>query len=95
MAILDKLDIETEKPTEEEIARKFGYEEDYLAGRLSKFHFNEIYLMVVVRVSINLIDPIIIFIYLFFRFMAAIQTSDMVVIRRALLIFTGKGTSLY
>lgn len=36
LAILDKLDIETEKPTEEEIARKFGYEEDYLAGRLSK-----------------------------------------------------------
>jgi len=35
LAILDKLDIETEKPTEEEIARKFGYEEDYLAGRLS------------------------------------------------------------
>jgi len=37
LAILDKLDIETEKPTEEEIARKFGYEEDYLAGRLSKY----------------------------------------------------------
>jgi len=36
LAILDKLDIETEKPTEEEIARKFGYEEDYIAGRLSK-----------------------------------------------------------
>jgi hypothetical protein len=35
LAILDKLDIETEKPTEEEIARKFGYEEDYAAGRLS------------------------------------------------------------
>jgi potassium voltage-gated channel Shaw-related subfamily C protein len=39
LAILDKLDIETEKPTEEEIARKFGYEEDYLAGRLSKSIF--------------------------------------------------------
>ena len=35
LAILDKLDIETEKPTQEEIARKFGYEEDYAAGRLS------------------------------------------------------------
>ncbi len=40
LAILDKLDIETEKPTEEEIARKFGYEEDYLAGRLSKYIFH-------------------------------------------------------
>ena len=37
LAILDKLDIETEKPTEEEMARKFGYEEDFLAGRLSRW----------------------------------------------------------
>ena len=29
LAILDKLDIETEKPTEEQVARKFGYEEAY------------------------------------------------------------------
>ena len=35
MAILDKLDIETEKPTEEEVARKFGWEDDYLADELS------------------------------------------------------------
>ncbi|XP_039280995.1 potassium voltage-gated channel protein Shaw isoform X2 [Nilaparvata lugens] len=35
LAILDKLDIDADRPTEEEIARKFGYEEDFLAGRLS------------------------------------------------------------
>lgn len=35
MAILDKLDIETENPTEEEVARKFGWEDDYLADDLS------------------------------------------------------------
>ena len=35
LAILDKLDIETEKPTEEEVARKFGWEDDYLADNLS------------------------------------------------------------
>lgn len=37
MAILDKLDIDSEKPNEEEIARLFGYEDDYLAGRLSRW----------------------------------------------------------
>lgn len=37
LAILDKLDIDAEKPNEEEIARKFGYEEDYLNGRLSRW----------------------------------------------------------
>ena len=35
LAILDKLDIETENPTEEEVARKFGWEDDYLADDLS------------------------------------------------------------
>ncbi|CAH0401054.1 unnamed protein product [Chilo suppressalis] len=34
LAILDKLDIDSEKPSEEEIARLFGYEEAYLAGEL-------------------------------------------------------------
>ena len=37
MAILDKLDIETDKPTEEEIAKKFGYEDKYLNGRMSRW----------------------------------------------------------
>ncbi|CAD0202414.1 unnamed protein product [Chrysodeixis includens] len=32
LAILDKLDIDSEKPSEEEIARLFGYEEAYLSG---------------------------------------------------------------
>jgi potassium voltage-gated channel Shaw-related subfamily C protein 1 len=35
LTILDKLDIETEFPTEEEIARKFGWEEDYHSNGLS------------------------------------------------------------
>ena len=35
MAILDKLDIETEFPTDEEIARKFGWEEAYHTNGLS------------------------------------------------------------
>ncbi|CAH1405142.1 unnamed protein product [Nezara viridula] len=35
LAILDKLDIDSERPTEEQVARMFGYEEDYLAGRLT------------------------------------------------------------
>ncbi|XP_075211011.1 potassium voltage-gated channel protein Shaw-like isoform X2 [Lycorma delicatula] len=35
LAILDKLDIDAERPTDEEISRIFGYEEDYLAGHLS------------------------------------------------------------
>lgn len=35
LAILDKLDVDTDKPTEEEIARKFGFEEDYLNHRVS------------------------------------------------------------
>ncbi|PZC72139.1 hypothetical protein B5X24_HaOG211817, partial [Helicoverpa armigera] len=34
LAILDKLDIDSEKPSEEEIARLFGYEEAYLSGDL-------------------------------------------------------------
>ncbi|XP_075980543.1 potassium voltage-gated channel protein Shaw-like isoform X2 [Anticarsia gemmatalis] len=34
LAILDKLDIDSEKPSEEEIARLFGYEDAYLAGDL-------------------------------------------------------------
>ncbi|KAF9804553.1 hypothetical protein SFRURICE_014461, partial [Spodoptera frugiperda] len=34
LAILDKLDIDSEKPSEEEIARLFGYEEAYLSGEL-------------------------------------------------------------
>ncbi|PSN56104.1 Potassium voltage-gated channel protein Shaw, partial [Blattella germanica] len=37
LAILDKLDIDAEKPSDEEIARLFGYEDDYLAGSLSRW----------------------------------------------------------
>ncbi|XP_042880554.1 potassium voltage-gated channel protein Shaw-like [Penaeus japonicus] len=35
LAILDKLDVDTDKPSDEEIARKFGYEDEYLNGRLN------------------------------------------------------------
>jgi len=35
LAVLDRLDLDTEKPSDEEIARKFGMEDDYLNGTLS------------------------------------------------------------
>ncbi|XP_055838097.1 potassium voltage-gated channel protein Shaw isoform X2 [Episyrphus balteatus] len=35
LAVLDRLDLDTEKPSEEELARKFGFEEDYFKGTLS------------------------------------------------------------
>ncbi|KAL9923880.1 potassium voltage-gated channel protein Shaw isoform X2 [Glossina fuscipes] len=35
LAVLDRLDLDTEKPSEEELARKFGFEEDYYKGTLS------------------------------------------------------------
>lgn len=37
LAVLDRLDLDTDKPSEEEIARKFGFEEDYSNNRLSKW----------------------------------------------------------
>ncbi|GLG94696.1 Potassium voltage-gated channel protein Shaw, partial [Gryllus bimaculatus] len=35
LAVLDRLDLDTEKPSDEEVARKFGFEEDYYSGTLS------------------------------------------------------------
>nr|XP_023019517.1 potassium voltage-gated channel protein Shaw [Leptinotarsa decemlineata] len=35
LAVLDRLDLDTDKPSDEEIARKFGFEEDYYNGTLS------------------------------------------------------------
>lgn len=35
LAVLDRLDLDTEKPTDEELARKFGFEEDYYKGSIS------------------------------------------------------------
>lgn len=35
LAVLDRLDLDTEKPSDEEIARKFGFEEDYVNNTLS------------------------------------------------------------
>ena len=35
LAVLERLDLDTEKPTEEELARKFGFEEDYFKGTVS------------------------------------------------------------
>jgi hypothetical protein len=31
--VLDRLDLDTEKPSEEEIAKRFGYEDEYADGR--------------------------------------------------------------
>lgn len=35
LTVLERLDLDTEKPTEEELARKFGYEDDYVKGTVS------------------------------------------------------------
>ena len=37
LAILDKLDIETDKPTDEEVAKRFGYKDMYLSGNMSSW----------------------------------------------------------
>lgn len=37
LAVLDGLDLDTEKPSEEEIARRFGFEEDFINNRLSRW----------------------------------------------------------
>jgi hypothetical protein len=31
--VLDRLDLDTEKPSEEELAKRFGYEDDYYNGK--------------------------------------------------------------
>ncbi|OXA51888.1 potassium voltage-gated channel protein Shaw [Folsomia candida] len=35
LAVLDRLDLDTDKPSDEELARKFGFEDDYMSGNLS------------------------------------------------------------
>lgn len=35
LAVLDRLDLDTEKPSDEEMARKFGFEEAFFQGRLT------------------------------------------------------------
>ncbi|KAG0713212.1 Potassium voltage-gated channel protein Shaw [Chionoecetes opilio] len=35
LAVLDRLDLDTDKPSDEEMARKFGFEDDYFSGNLS------------------------------------------------------------
>ena len=35
MAVLDRLDLDTEKPSEEEIAKRFGFEDEYMEGRVT------------------------------------------------------------
>ena len=32
LAVLDRLDLDTDKPSEEEVAKRFGYEDDYYSG---------------------------------------------------------------
>jgi len=62
LAILDKLDIDSEKPNEEEVARMFGYEEEYLAGTLNPWQrtkpklwalFNEPHSSLLAKVSVS------------------------------------------
>ena len=31
--MLDRLDLDTDKPSDEELAKRFGYEEDYYSGK--------------------------------------------------------------
>ena len=33
--MLDRLDLDTEKPSEEEIAKRFGFEDEYAEGRVT------------------------------------------------------------
>jgi hypothetical protein len=35
LAVLDRLDLDTDKPSNEETAKKFGFEDDYYSGNLS------------------------------------------------------------
>lgn len=35
LTVLDRLDLDTEKPSDEELARKFGFEEAYYEGTLT------------------------------------------------------------
>ena len=35
LAVLDRLDLDTDKPTDEEVARKFGFEDAYVKGSVS------------------------------------------------------------
>lgn len=35
LAVLDRLDLDTEKPSEEETAKKFGFEDAYIKGKVS------------------------------------------------------------
>ena len=32
LTVLDRLDLDTDKPNEEELAKRFGYEDDFYAG---------------------------------------------------------------
>jgi potassium voltage-gated channel Shaw-related subfamily C protein len=42
--VLDRLDLDTEKPSDEEMARKFGFEDAFLRGRLSWWQQKKPYL---------------------------------------------------
>ena len=33
LAVLDRLDLDTDKPSDEDLAKKFGYEDDYYSGK--------------------------------------------------------------
>lgn len=37
LAVLDRLDLDTDKPSDEEIFKKFGFEKDFYNGTLSRW----------------------------------------------------------
>ena len=39
--MLDRLDLDTDKPSEEELAKRFGYEDDYYSGKVSAKNSNQ------------------------------------------------------
>ena len=41
LAVLDRLDLDTDKPSEEELAKRFGYEDDFYSGTVQ---FNQLFL---------------------------------------------------
>ncbi len=44
--MLDRLDLDTEKPSEEELAKRFGYEDDYYNGKgFDSCHISALFLV--------------------------------------------------
>ena len=39
LAVLDRLDLDTDKPSDEDLAKRFGYEEEYYSGQIGQMIF--------------------------------------------------------